>query len=539
MAVGTRTLMVKFAGEATGLKKAADEATSKLDKGRAAWGKLGKAATVGALAVAAGVAAWGVSTAKALMEIERLSAQTDSAIESMNVAWTNTAEIESYAASIEKVTGIEAELVQEGQNLLLTFGNIQNVAGKGNDIFDRTTGIMADMSTALGQGMTSSATQLGKALNDPIKGVTALQRVGVSFTESQRDTIKALVESGDTLGAQKLILKELEAQFGGSAAAFGKTMPGQIAKAKNAFGEMSEKLLVSLMPTIDSLVSKFQTLTDWMMRNQDAVKAIGITVVALAGAILAINAALAVWRAAVVVATAVQWLWNIAMLANPIVLIVLAIIALVAIIVVVATKTQFFQKLWHAIWSKIGDPVKAIWNWIKNNWPLLLAIITGPIGLAVLFVVRNFDKIKAGAGRVKDFITSIPSRIKSAFSRLGEIITAPFRAGFEAVKQIWNNTIGGKGFNIPSWVPLVGGKSFRFPRFHSGGVVPGPLGREVPILARAGERVLTREQDLAGGDTNVTVIIDGRAIDESLVRVVRSRDRGLKRRVRAGSGAFA
>jgi hypothetical protein len=89
-------------------------------------------------------------------------------------------------------------------------------------------------------------------------------------------------------------------------------------------------------------------------------------------------------------------------------------------------------------------------------------------------------------------------------------------------------------------VPGVGGNSIsapKLPKFHTGGVVPGALGREVPILARAGEGVFTREQMAAIGDTNVTVIIDGRAIDESMVRVVRSRDRGLKRRVLAGSGA--
>ena len=52
-----------------------------------------------------------------------------------------------------------------------------------------------------GQGQASrSAIQVGKALNDPIKGVTALHRVGVQFTERRRDQIEALVESGDIAG---------------------------------------------------------------------------------------------------------------------------------------------------------------------------------------------------------------------------------------------------------------------------------------------------------------------------------------------------
>jgi phage-related minor tail protein len=92
------------------------------------------------------------------------------------------------------------------QNLLLTFTNVKNEVGKGNDIFNQATSIMTDMSVALGTDASGSAIQLGKALNDPIKGVTALQKVGVSFTESQKEQIKTLVATGDTLGAQKIIL---------------------------------------------------------------------------------------------------------------------------------------------------------------------------------------------------------------------------------------------------------------------------------------------------------------------------------------------
>ena len=75
---------------------------------------------------------------------------------------------------------------------------------------------MLDMSVALGQDATQSAIQLGKALNDPVKGVTALRRVGVSFTAAQIKQIKTLVATGKTLQAQKLILRELNQEFGGS-----------------------------------------------------------------------------------------------------------------------------------------------------------------------------------------------------------------------------------------------------------------------------------------------------------------------------------
>jgi hypothetical protein len=91
--------------------------------------------------------------------------------------------------------------------------------------------------------------------------------------------------------------------------------------------------------------------------------------------------------------------------------------------------------------------------------------------------------------KVMRWVGDIPGRIGRAFRGLGDAISRPFKAGFEAVRRFWNNTIGGKGFDIPSWVPLVGGKSFRFPSFHRGGIVPGSAGREVLAVLQAGESV--------------------------------------------------
>jgi hypothetical protein len=71
----------------------------------------------------------------------------------------------------------------------------------------------------LGTDLKGSAVQLGKALNDPIAGVGALSRVGVTFTETQKDMIKTMVEAGNVAGAQTLILDELGKEFGGSAKA--------------------------------------------------------------------------------------------------------------------------------------------------------------------------------------------------------------------------------------------------------------------------------------------------------------------------------
>jgi hypothetical protein len=94
---------------------------------------------------------------------------------------------------------VDDEAIQAGENMLLTFTNVRNEVGKGNDIFNQATRTVQDMAAAFGGDATSNSKILGKALNDPIKGVSALTRVGVSFTEQQKDQIKTLVESANIL----------------------------------------------------------------------------------------------------------------------------------------------------------------------------------------------------------------------------------------------------------------------------------------------------------------------------------------------------
>jgi hypothetical protein len=100
----------------------------------------------------------------------------------------------------------------------------------------------------MGKDLNSSAILVGKALNDPVKGVGALSRAGVQFTASQKETIKALVDSGNVMGAQKMILKELETQFGGSAKAAGQTLPGQLNILKETFRNVAAGLVTTFIP---------------------------------------------------------------------------------------------------------------------------------------------------------------------------------------------------------------------------------------------------------------------------------------------------
>lgn len=178
-------------------------------------------------------------------------AQTNAVLKSTKSAANVTSKaITDLSTSLMRKTGIDDEAIQSGQNLLLTFTKVRNEAGKGNDVFNQATVLMTDLSVAMGKDLSTSALLVGKALNDPIKGVGALSRAGVQFTASQKDTIKAMVESGDVMGAQKMILKELETQFGGSADAAGKTLSGQLNILKQTFNNLAGELVATFMPTI-------------------------------------------------------------------------------------------------------------------------------------------------------------------------------------------------------------------------------------------------------------------------------------------------
>lgn len=178
-------------------------------------------------------------------------AQMDSVLKSTGDASGMTkAQLLDLAAAQGKVTDFSKGTNIATENLLLTFTNI------GSKVFPDALKSVNDMSQALGQDTSSSAIQLGKALNDPVKGITALSRVGVSFTEGQKAQIKAMVESGNVAGAQSIILKELQKEFGGSAEAAGKTFAGQLTILKNQISGVGGSIASLLMPSLTNFISK-------------------------------------------------------------------------------------------------------------------------------------------------------------------------------------------------------------------------------------------------------------------------------------------
>jgi hypothetical protein len=206
----------------------------------------------------AGLAAAAKASFEELFAGQKAMAQTQAALKSTGkVAGVSAKEIVTLAGSLQKLTGYNDETIQSAENLLLTFTNVRNVAGKGNDVFSRATAATLDLSRTFDQDLGASAVQLGKALQDPIRGVTALRRIGVSFTEAQRTLITRLVKTGDVLGAQKIILQEVNRETGNAARAYGQTLPGQIDILKGNLQNLGAELAKTLAPQVKKLTDNF------------------------------------------------------------------------------------------------------------------------------------------------------------------------------------------------------------------------------------------------------------------------------------------
>jgi hypothetical protein len=196
-------------------------------------------------------------------------------------------------------------------------------------------------------------------------------------------------------------------------------------------------------------------------------------------------------------AAAVQWLMNTALLASPITWIVIGIVALIAVIVLIAKKTDWFSQAW-----------RASWKWIKG-----------------------------AASSTWDFLKKIPGWIATAFKKVADFISLPYRTAFRLIAQAWNNTIGRLSWTVPNWVPVIGGNSIsvpNLPTFHAGGVVPGIAGRPTMVMAQGGERIGSLASNVGGG--MALLVSDGpvvRALVDAVAAEIRRRggkpeDIGLK-----------
>ncbi|WP_311210910.1 MULTISPECIES: hypothetical protein [unclassified Aeromicrobium] len=494
-----QTVAIALLADAAGVRKGTGEAQGAVSRfGSGAMGVLKKvgvayAAFKGAQLLKDSV----VGAIAAVREQDALLGQTKAVLKSTgNAAGVSAGQIVKMSDAMERKSMVDAEQVQNGANVLLTFTKIRNEAGKGNDIFNQGTQAALDMSTALKTDMKSSAILMGKALNDPIKGVTALSKSGVGFTQQQKDLIKSLVESGDTLGAQKIILKEVNTQFAGSAAAAAKA-DGGVKRLKDMFDGFVEsgvrKVLplfyrvtsyaadtlpgalgkvsaagAAISPVFDGIGNAIRPVLSFVGNN---VEVVGTFVGVIAG----VAAVTRTWAIA-------QGILNAVMAVNPVTLVVLGVAALAAGLVYAYRRSQTFRNVVQGAFSAIqaaagvlrsvaGGAIRAV----GAGFRAVGAIIRGAVSLYTL----PFRLVASGARAIWPAVRSALGNVSSAFRGLpGKIRGAVSGAGG------WLKSAGGdvvRGFI--SGIRGMAGSLVRAIKSYVIDKIPGPVKKALGIAS--------------------------------------------------------
>lgn len=231
----------------------------------------GAAKLLGPLAAGIG-AVWGGSKAVSAYKTQLQAQQKLQAVlkATGGAAELSAQEIADFASQRQGITNFSDEATIAASGVLATFKEIKG------DIFKDALVAGQDMAAVLGTDMQGSMIQLGKALNDPMRGITALSRAGVSFTEQQKEQIRTMQEAGDIAGAQRIILAELQGEFGGAAEA----MADPWTQMQNALGDVGEMFGSLLLPGINVVSSAITTGVGYLTQYTDTFKSMGITAAA-------------------------------------------------------------------------------------------------------------------------------------------------------------------------------------------------------------------------------------------------------------------
>jgi len=373
----------------------------------------------------------------------------------------------------------------------------------------------------------------------PSINAAAIEQRALAMTGKQ--AASELTQQEKALALNALMMESVANQAGAAELAqngFGVQSAKLQAKLKDTSAEIGEKLL----PYALRLTEWALGAINWMKEHEGLVKAIVGVLGGFAAIIGTIIAITKIW-------TIVQTALNVVMALNPIGLIIIAIAALIAIIVLIATKTDWFQRLWKTVWGAIKGAAEAVGRWFRDTlWPWIRDV---------------WDKIKNGVTGVKDWIVqkwdqiigffrNLPGRIRSAVSGMWDGIKNAFRNAINWIISKWNNfSISLPGVNIPG-LGRIGGFTLNTPNIPllaQGGIVPatpgGRLilageGREdeaVAPLSRLATMIRDAVRDGNGGPDVLRLELDlGHDIRRVIEIDLRRRDRTLRRRAMAGAG---
>ena len=403
-------VIVRFIGDASRLQSSVAEVEGTGGKIKS-WAK-----GVGAALGAAFVVDQLKDATNAAAELQDVTSASEAIFGRASSAVLSWAESNANAFLMSKGQAIDAA------NTFATFGKSAGLSGTDLSGFStKLTGLAGDLSSFKGGTVEDAIGAIGSALrgeSEPIRKYGVLLddatlrskalELGLISTTNQ-----ALTPQQKVLAANAAIWEQTkDAQ--GDAAKTADSAANQQKKLSANIKDVQASIGTALLPALQAVLPILSAVAKFIGDNADVL-------VPLAAAIAAV--------------VAVQWAWNAAMAANPIGLIVIGIAALIAIIVLIIKHWDDVKAAAEACWNAILSAVTAVWNWIKDNWPLLLAILTGPFGIAVKLIIDNWESIKG-------FFSGLIDSIGNIVGRVIAIITAPFRTAIDTVKNIFGEITG-------------------------------------------------------------------------------------------------
>jgi hypothetical protein len=446
------------------LEKELQRLTTPIEKVAAVSRALAPAAIIGLTALS-GMA---VGAVRAAEEAEVADRRLANIADSMNLFGASTDQVvkrmTEFADATMLATGVDDEIIKSTQAKLLTFKELAVTADDVGGAMDRATLAALDLAAAGFGEAEQNAVQLGKALQDPVKGITALGRAGVTFTDQEKAKIATLVESNKMLEAQDLILSAIETQVGGTAEA---TATGS-SKMSVAFGEMSESIGKALLPLVQTLVPVMVGFFNIVAENSGVVTVLAGIFAALAVAILAVNFALN---------------------ANPIVKVITLIAALGAGIVLLINWLVGLYGGWDKLFKDIATWLAGFVIGFKNA--------LNAIGSFFASIFDALGGIARGAlngilGFIEGYINFIISGVNGLLNLINRVLGA------------------GKAIGINVQIPTI--PTVKIPRLAEGGIVMPRPGGVLANIAEGGQAEavipLDRLGNLKGDGNGVNIIIN-------------------------------
>lgn len=439
----------------------------------------------------------------------------------------NAAEIESWSARAASAFGQSQEQALAAAGV---FGNLFETIGVGDAEASRMSMRLTTLASDLASFNNTSVDDALLAIQSGLRGENEpLARFGVLLNESTlkaealrmgliKTTTQALTPQQKAMASYSLILS----QTGAAQGDFARTSDGLANKQRvlaAKFANLKAELGERLLPIVDKVVSFFIDkvipffeggLPDAVGNAQSAFEGVG-------GTLEKVRAVFAD------VVAFVQALWQ--KFGNNILEFTRRVFGplkqtiegvLTAVRGVFQLVTGLITGDWKKAWEGVKNVFSGIWNTIQGVAKtaleavrLLVGVVLEVIGNALKAAWEAFKRGALNAGRgVVDFFKSIPGLLVDAFVGLADLLTAPFRAAFNAIAGFWNDTIGSLSFTVPNWIPGVGGNSFSvpdIPQLADGGIVTRPT---LALIGEAGPEAVVPLGQMRGSQ-QVTVNVYG------------------------------